>query len=179
MADFIKPGLRVVPGTDWWYPGNNGNGVGTVTDCYLDSHKEKCWSVHWDGKEKPDKAYRMGGEYPRYDLEIIGFFISTDNESHVKVTYSDTLEEEMEKYFKIGLRVQRTKNWRSGNTEENEQGSIVGSSKIGDKRRWTVKWDSEDSSTDQRNNIEVVKTVGVFKKTTDNKFYYVQPAVPM
>ena len=174
----MKPGLRVKRGTDWGYEGSDGNGVGTVTDHYLD-RKDKCWSVHWDGKEIPSKHYRMGGQYPRYDLKIIDFFISTDNEFHVKVTYSDTLEEEMEKYFRIGLRVKRRKNWRSGNTEGNDQGSIVGTSKIGDKRRWKVKWDSEDSSTDQSDNIEVVKTVGVFKKTTDNKFYYVQPAVPM
>ena len=158
MADFIKPGLRVEPGTDWGYPGNNGNGVGTVCDHSVDGHGDKYWSVHWDGKDEPSKNYRMGGEYPKYDLRIVGFFISTDNEFHVKVTYSDTLEQEMEKYFRMGLKVQRRKNRRSGNTEENEQGSIVGSSKIGDKRRWTVKWDSEDSSTDQRNNIEVVSS---------------------
>lgn len=176
MADFMKPGLRVEPGTDWGYPGNNGNGVGTVTDHSVDGHGDKYWSVHWDGKDEPSKNYRMGGEYPKYDLRIVGFFISTDNEFHVKVTYSDTIEEEKEKYFKIGMRVQRRKNRHSGNTEGNDQGSIVGTSEIGDKIRWRVKWDSKDSSTD---NIEVVKTVGFFKKTTENKFYYIQPAVSM
>ena len=184
MAIFMKSGLRVKPGSGWGYGGSNGNGEGTVTGHCLDQYKDKLWSVHWDGKEIPDEQYRMGGEYPKYDLEIIGFFLSTDDESHVKVTYSESLREEIEKYFKIGLRVKRGKHWRSGNNDGNgQEGAIVGTSKIGDKIRWKVKWDSEDSSSDQSyrmgDKIEEVTTVGFFKKNTENKFYYIQPAVPM
>ena len=65
MADFMRPGLRVERGTDWGYKNSDGNGVGTVTDHDLDGHGDKYWSVHWDGKDKPSKQYRMGGEYPK------------------------------------------------------------------------------------------------------------------
>ena len=183
MADFMKPGLRVKPGSDWMRQDTTyGNGVGTVTGNNVDKHGDKWWSVHWDGKDKPNYNYRMGGKYPQYDLEIIGFFISTDNEFHVKVECSNTLEEEIEKYFRIGLRVQKAKDQRSGKINGNVQGTIVGTSTRGKFRWWKVKWDYEDSLNYQSyrmgDGIEDVKTVGVFKKTTENKFYYVQPADP-